>query len=409
MKINEIREARAHKVAEARSIIAAAEAAKRNLTANESAKFDSIKAEISDLEAQEARAAFLDAQDRAGAARVIEGGKDTLAVLESRASVLEAVRAQVEQRSLTGASAELHAELERRHGKAAHGGILVPMSTFEKRANDSTSGADLIANNLLAGQYIGPLRNSLLVRNLGVRVLPGLVGNVTIPKSGAVITTSWVADGTAPVEVDKTFSDVTMSPKHVAGITEMSRGLIMQSTPAIEALVRDDLSYAIAAAVDHAIIAGTGAANNQPQGILGRAGVQTVAAVPAAWADVLAAEQKLRGVNIIPSGWYTTTAVQTTLRGILKSNVAGAQYIAGLNNIGDLPSASSNAAPVSAASPNGQAILGDWSQVLVGEWGATEILANPFGDAFARGGVQVRAFASVDVQCRYENAFVVCG
>lgn len=403
MKLNEIREARAAKVAEARAIIAAAETAKRSLTTEESTKFDSIKAEIADLEAQETRASFLDEQERRSGARVVEGGKDTLAALESRCSVLEAVRSQVEGRSLTGAAAELHAELEKRHGKASHGGILVPLSAFEARANDATSGAKLIGTDHRADQYIGPLRNSLLVRQLGVRTLPGLVGNVDIPKAGASLSVGWVTDGQSVPSSDKTFAGVTLSPKHVGGVTEMSRQLIMQSAPAIEALVRDDLSFAIAAAVDAAIISGSGAAG-QPQGIIGRAGVQTVATVPATWADVLAAEQLLRAVNVTPSGWYTTTAVQTSLRSVLKSNVAGAEYIAELDSIGDLPSASSNAAPA------GKAILGDWSQVLVGQWGAVELLVNPFADGpYQRGGVLVRAFATVDVQCRHEDAFVVCG
>jgi len=401
MKLNEIREARAAKVAEARSIIAAAENAKRSLNTEESAKFDAIKAEISDLEQQEQRASFLDEQERRSGARVVEGGKDTFATLEARANVLEALRAQMEGRSLTGAAAELHKELEQRHGKASHGGILVPLSAFEARANDATSGAKLIGTDHLADQYIGPLRNSLLVKQLGVRTLSGLVGNVDIPKAGASLSVGWVGDGGSVPDSSKTFVSVTLSPKHVGGVTEMSRQLIMQSAPAIEALVRDDLSYAIAAAVDAAIIAGTGA-NNQPQGIIGRAGVQT-AVIPATWADVLDREQLLRAANVNPGGWYTTTAVQTALRKVLKSNVAGAEYIADATHIGDLPSASSNAAPANTA------ILGDWSQVMVGQWGAVELLVNPFADGpYQRGGVLVRAFASVDVQCRNEVAFVVC-
>lgn len=401
MKINEIRELRAAKVAEARSLLAAAETAKRSLTAEESAKFDSLKVEISDLEAQEARAAFMDEQERRGAARTVETGKDTFAALESRVSLLDTLRAGMEGRSLTGAAAELHKELEVRHGKAANGGILVPLSAFEKRTNDTTSGASLIGVDHRADQFIGPLRNSLLVKALGVRTLSGLVGNVDIPKAGNVLSVGWITDGQNAPSSDKTFSSVTMSPKHVAGVTEMSRQLILQSAPTIEALVRDDLSFAIAAAVDSAIISGSGAAG-QPLGLLHRPGIHTTT-VPATWSDVLDAEQVLRGANIEPSGWYTNTAVQTSLRKVLKSNVAGAQYIAGPSSIGDLPSASSNAAPAKTA------ILGDWSQVLVGQWGAVELLVNPFAEGpYQRGGVLVRAFATVDVQCRHDEAFVIC-
>lgn len=400
-KLNEIRELRAAKVAEARSIIATAETAKRSLTADESAKFDALKAEIADLEAQETRASFLDEQERRSDARTVEPGRDTMEALESRCSLLGTLRTQMEGRSLTGAAAELHAELQRRHGAPSHGGILVPLSAFETRANTTTSAADLVGTDHRADQFIGPLRASLLVKSLGVRTLSGLVGNVSIPKHGAGLSAGWVAEGSDLSESNMAFSDVTLSPKHVGGITEMSRQLIQQSAPAIESLVRDDLSFAIASAVDAAIVAGSGAAG-QPQGIIGRAGVQT-ADIPAAWADVLDVEQLLRGANVSPSGWYTSTAVLTGLRKVLKSASAGADYIATATSIGDLPAAASNAAPADTA------ILGDWSQVLVGQWGVVELLVNPYAEApYRRGGVLVRAFSTVDVAVRHEEAFAVC-
>ena len=61
--------------------------------------------------------------------------------------------------------------------------------------------------------------------------------------------------------------------------------------------------------------------------------------------------------------------------------------------------ADSNGAPV---------ILGDWSQVLLGIWSELDILVNPFDSvAYARGGVLVRAMATVDTAVRHPKAFVV--
>ena len=400
--IKEIREARTAKVAEARSLLSAAETEKRQLTADESAKFDKLKAEIESLEADEKRQAFLDTAERTAPGTVVTGG-DNFADLESRVSLLSVLRAGMEGRALDGAEAEVHAELERRHGKGKHGGILVPLAAFERRDNDTTTAAELVGTDHRADLYIGPLRNSLLVRALGVRTLSGLVGNVSIPKHAAGLSAGWVAEGSALSESDMGFDSVTLTPRHVGGITEMSRQLIQQSAPAIEGLVRDDLSFAVAAAVDAAIIAGDGT-GGEPEGIMARIGsngeVQT-AGLPGTWQDVLAIEQQLAGVNVTPSGWYTSPAVMTSLRGTLKeAGLPG--YIAAGGRIGDLPAASSNAAPADTA------ILGDWSQVLLGQWGAVEILVNPFAEApYRRGGVLVRAFSTVDVAVRHEQAFVV--
>ena len=399
MTLSNIREQRAAKLAEARKLTDAASAEKRQLTESEAAKFDAIKSEIESLEAAEQRQAFLDESERRAPGVVVNGG-DNFADLESRVSLLSVLRAGMEGRAITGAEAEVHAELERRHGKGKHGGILVPLAAFERRDNTTTTAGELVGTDHRAQDYIGPLRASLLVKALGVRTLSGLVGNVSIPKYGAGLSAGWVEEGEALTESEMAFDAVTLSPKHVGGITEMSRQLIQQSAPAIEGLVREDLSHAVAAAVDAAIIAGSGT-DGEPQGIIGRAGVQT-ADMPATWADILAIEQMLAAVNVDPSGWYTSPAVMTALRGILKSASAGSDYLATATTIGELPAATSNAAPADTA------ILGDWSQVLLGQWGAVEILVNPYAETpYRRGGVLVRAMSTVDVAVRHEEAFVV--
>lgn len=401
MTLASIREQRTAKVAEARTLLDTAQRESRQLTAEESAKFDAIKAEITTLESAEQRQQFIDDAERRSVGTPVTGGGDSLADLEKRASVLTVLRAGMEGRALTGADAEMHAELERRHGKAKHGGILVPLAAFEKRApNTTTTAPELVGTDHRADLYIGPLRNSLLVKTLGVRTLSGLTGNVSIPKAGAGLSAGWVTEGQQLSESDMDFDSVTLSPKHVGGITEMSRQLLQQSAPGIEDLVREDLSFAIANAVDTAIIAGTGTLG-QPKGIIGRTGVQT-ADLPASWADVLDIEQMLTGLNITPSGWYTSPAVMTALRKVLKSASAGADYIATTGRIGELAAASSNAAPADTA------ILGDWSQVLLGQWGAVELLVNPYAETpYRRGGVLVRAMSTVDVAIRHEKAFVV--
>ena len=56
----------------------------------------------------------------------------------------------------------------------------------------------------------------------------------------------------------------------------------------------------------------------------------------------------------------------------------------------------------------GIAILGDWSQVLLGIWSEIDILVNPYAQpAYGRGGVLVRAMSTVDVGVRHPQAFVV--
>ena len=136
MKLNDLREARALKVTEARALVDKAGAEKRNLTPDEQKTFDGLKASITELEAQEQRAQFLeDAERRSLGTPVDKSRKDA----ESRVNVLDAIACQVENRSATGALAEFQQEAKRNGIEAKKGGILVPTSLFEKRATQTTT------------------------------------------------------------------------------------------------------------------------------------------------------------------------------------------------------------------------------------------------------------------------------
>src|SRR3546814_20629809 len=108
-----------------------------------------------------------------------------------------------------------------------------PLAAFEQRANTTTSAADLVGTDHRADQYIGPLRDSLLVKNLGVRTLSGLVGNVSIPKAGTGLAAVWVPEGTGRT-ASNIKSDAGTLPPHPFGATPAtSRPLHTANEPAI--------------------------------------------------------------------------------------------------------------------------------------------------------------------------------
>ena len=180
MRLNDIKEKRSALVTEMRGILANAG---DKLSTEQQTKFDSLKAEVTDLEGQEARANFLEAEERRLLGNVPNSESRDKAQLEGNVSISRILQAKMEGRSLTGAEAEYAQEAERRNGRAAEG-VFVPLSLFEKRGtvNTTTTGNDLVGTDLRADQYVGALRNNLLARKLGVRVLSGLQGNVTIPR-----------------------------------------------------------------------------------------------------------------------------------------------------------------------------------------------------------------------------------
>jgi len=403
MTLAAIRENRAAKVSDMRRLLATAESEKRSLNATEQASFDSLKTSITDLEAQESRAAFLQEAERRALGHPV--GDKNAASLERAINVVDVIRAQMEGRALNGAAAEYQQETERRTGRKAQG-VFIPMAALEKRAVVTTgNAAELVPTIQRPDQYIEPLRNNLLARKLGVRVLSGLTGNLTIPKYATGTTAGWVAEGSALTASDMTFDPVTLAPKHAGGIVEMSRQLIMQSSPDIEQLVRDDLSAMLAQAIDSALIKGGG--SNEPTGVLATSGVQTANLATLSWANVLAMLQKLDLVNASAANIVASMKVKAKLQGTLKaSGIAG--YLMDGGRMADLPVYFSNQVAEKTGTPNtGKLIAGDWSQVLLGIWSEIDILVNPFSEAaYTKGNVLVRAMSTVDIAVRHPNAFV---
>ncbi len=405
MKLHEIREARAAKVQEARALLAG-----DKLTPEQQAAFDKLKGEITALEADEARAQFIEDAERRAVGQAVDKARNDL---ESRVSLIDAINAQVENRSVTGALAEFQAEAKRQGISATRGGILVPSSVFEQRTTqDTTTNSKITPDDYRPDQFVGLFRNALVMRSLGARVLSGLRGDVVIPKQTAAATAYWVAEGDGLTESSATFDTIKLTPKHVGALSSVSRQLLQQANPSIEQLIRDDFVRVIGQAIDKAMLHGA-AANDEPVGILNTVGVQTGSLSTFGWDSVLTLLEKLALENIAPNAFVTHAKAATVLQATLKDSVAGSDYMMQGGRMANLPVYVTNQldAKVTAGPPEvttGRVLAGDFSQLIVGEWGSAEVLANPFAPTYYEAGaVQLRIMATVDMVCRNPKAFVL--
>ena len=401
MLLNEIREARAAKVAEMRALVDA----NKDLTPEAKSRFDVLKAEVVALEADEQRQQFIEDAERRSLGPVDKGQRE----LETTVNVLDAIRCQVENRSATGALAEFQQEAKRQGIEAKKGGLLVPTSIFEKRATQTTTTqAAIVPDDYRADQFVGLLRNSLIVKSLGARVLTGLRGDVVIPRQTGTSTAYWLAEGDALTESAPGFDTIGLSPKHVGALSSLSRQLLQQANPAIEQLVRDDFAAVIGLAVDKALLHGT-AANKQPLGILNVTGIQTASLATLDWDAIVAMLEKLGLENVAPNAILTHAKAATKLQTTLKDSVAGAEYLMQDGRVAGLPAYVTNQLDAKTGTPEkGRLIAGDFTSLVIGEWGATEILANPYAAGFyEKGAIQLRILHTMDAVVRHAKAFVL--
>jgi len=414
MRLHELTETRAGRLDALKAIASKAEAEKRDLYDAERAAFDAGRAEIEKLDRDIRNAAFLAEAEKRAHAEPITGTGDTLGAIERRFRFGKALAEHAEGR-LTGAEAEWNAE--RRSGRM--GALSVPASVFlgtrESRALTTAAPAGGPGSNLVAtdlGQMIDRLRPTLAVESLGATILRGLTGNLDLPRVKSGGTAGWVADHGAATGSDVEFDKVAMSPKTVTAEYEVSRRMLLQATQ-IEEVLRADIGYLLAQALDGAAIKGGG--SNEPTGIIANSSVPVVplgtdgAALGLdTAADMIGA---LEAANAMGDRGFLTNAKVRKAAMKMKDGEGRPYGVAQVFQ--NEPVAYSNQVPSNLTKAGGSnlsaIIYGAWGDLVIGYWSAVDIVMNPYADAVAsKGGALIHAFLDADVGIRHPESFVVC-
>jgi HK97 family phage major capsid protein len=268
-------------------------------------------------------------------------------------------------------------------------------------AGNPTYGGFLVPTDYRVDLFIDALRPSSVAMSAGVRSLPGLVGNLSIPRKTGVGSFSWLSEGEDAPQTDITVGSVPMAPRTIAGGIYMTRRLLQQSSPAIEMLVRTDLVEGCALAIDLAVFHGDGV--KAPRGITNTTGVNTQTVSSAGtptWTETVGFETEVETDNALAGSlrYITTPAVVGKMKVTAK---AANQAIFIMSDAGTV-----NGYPVSRSTQLNQhtILFGDFSQVMVGFWGVLDIKPDEAALA-ASGGLVIRVFQDADVAVRQPTAF----
>jgi HK97 family phage major capsid protein len=344
-------------------------------------------------------------------------------------SLVKAINAVAfNQRNQAGFEMECSDEIAKRLGRTSNG-FFMPVrdlrakplkqrATFAVGAN--ATGGFMVETELLEQDFIDLLRNRAMVMGLGATMISGLVGNVDIPGQATAATTYWVGEAANLTQSEGTFKQIPLRLKTVGALSRYTRTMMMQSSIDIETFIRNDFAAIMALAIDLAAISGSGT-SNQPRGILNTSGVGSVAlgtnGGQPTWASVvnLMREIEIDNANLGGTAWLTNPQVMAKLMTTPKqsSGVEGNFILSEPgNSLIGYPFNVSNQVPSTLTKGTGTnlsaLILGNWPQLLIGEWGVFEVLANPYSDAvFASGSVEVRAMQSIDINIRNPESFSV--
>lgn len=310
---------------------------------------------------------------------------------------------------VAGFELEVAQDAAERAGKRHVRGTLVPHEMIGQRLDTGSAGAggNLVGTDHLGGNFIDLLRNQIAVMNAGAMMLQNLEGNVAIPKQATSVAAGWVAEnGTAPT-AEMTFAQVTLSPHDVAATTVMSRRLMQQSDPSVEALVRADLTAKIALAIDEAAINGDGT-SNAPVGIRNQAGVNAESLATLNLANVLGMVEPVFAANAgaLPGkAWLMNSIGMRRFRSTFIDAGSGIRLMGTDNQVEGYPAVISEQLPRTlGGGSDSRVIFGAFSQLIIGMWGGFDLVADPYSLSNT-GQVRITVFQTADIAVRHGAAF----
>ena len=305
--------------------------------------------------------------------------------------------------SKAGLEKDISDTIGQRSGNASQGGFYMP-SDMQWGQRDLTVGTNnaggfLVGTDHDGASFIDALRAAMVTTQLGARVMSNLQGNVAIPKLATGTSTYWVAEDGAPTEGQPVFASVSLTPRNLASFVQISRNLLVQSDPSVEAVIQDDITKSIAVAIDAAALAGTGS-SNQPTGILATTGIGSVSFASAgapSFSEIVSIESAISADNAMGANmaFVTTPALAGTLKTTTKDSGSG-RFVSEDNSIMGY-----SVNPTSSMTAN-TILLGDFSQLMIAQFGAIEVITDRNAQT---GQLTLGLHVMVDIGLRHAPSF----
>jgi HK97 family phage major capsid protein len=294
-----------------------------------------------------------------------------------------------------GLEREASAATARLFGRNAEG-FYVPFDYWQKRdfnMGTSSEAGYLRETVLRTDLYTDALRNAMVLAGMGLRILPGLTGNVAIPRKATASALGMLTEIGSASESNPTTAQPTLSPKRVGAYIEVSKQALIQSAMALESMLRDDLLMGAAVLLESQVLNGVGS-NGEMAGIRNTASIGTVTAgangATLAWSHLVDLESACANSNAEP-GQLAGYVVNTKTRGRAKQ-VTKSTYLPWLWQDGSTPlnghrvgvtnNLPSNLTKGTSTTICSAAIFSsDYSMGVLGLFGAPDIVVDPYSKA----------------------------
>lgn len=325
-------------------------------------------------ETDEERAAVeeVETPETAAAPTVIRNMKDNFESAAQRYSLGKAVKEAATTGTLTGLEAEMNQEARAQaaaSGLNITGHVAVPAEMRADASSMTVSAGGTQTNNDIFDDGQGIVKNFRaegVVDRLGVSRMTGLSGDVVIPIQSANIT----ADNTLTEIEDLDLTNIALTqkrltPQRVGAGTSYSKQLLAQNQDALDAFLMADLGKSMSLAVDNYVLAQLFAAITEVDGT-----DISAEEVP------FLMEQALLDANVPADGakFLVTPGVNRQFRRAPLDAGSG-MFASDRNDMIGYGNVRSTLVTAKTA------YFGDFSEIVVAEWGGLDLIVDPYTGA----------------------------
>ena len=317
------------------------------------AEMEGMKRSITDLQAgQEA------VSKKVSSIKVREEKKKDFSLIRAIREVANGGKLSDDVEAITRAGRE---EM-RNAGLGTVGQIVVPQQRADVTVtaeHDDTIGIDVY-------NTFAPIREGLVAVKAGARFYPGLVGDLRIPVLGGG-NVAWTTEVGSATDPAYTFTSVNLAPHRLTAQFKLSKQMIAQDNAAIEATLLSDIRKAVITNLNATMFGSAAASGGAPKGI----GNGQTAAAATDWAKLTGVEAAVERLAVGEQFAYIASPeAVAAIRAMTYNKTTRLIYEAG--NVDGTPLFKT----VGCGANLGY--YGDWSNLVIGQWGALDLTVDPY-------------------------------
>lgn len=282
-------------------------------------------------------------------------------------------------------------ENEMRKAGLNYGGQIQLRATVQ--ATEATHGEEVIATDKTP--ILEAIKNNLVLTEAGATYMTGLVGNVSIPSYDGT-SCAWADEVGAAADGAGTFGEIELAPKRLTCFVDISKQMLNQQSSDVEAMLRNDIVSAISQKLEATILGEASGTTNSPAGIFSDSGITYSVN---SYGGILQMEEAFEGKTYGDKVWLVSPKAKSTLKAKDKGTDTGNYLIQN----GELDGYK---VITSANMPANTLAFGDFSDLVIAQWGSIDLTVDPYSQA-TNGKIRLVVNAYFDAKLRRKGSVAV--